>query len=88
MALIVPKDGFCFVDPDYRFPKGVPVAAQKLALVEVDGFYAIRIETDDLGRTVYSATDPSFRSVSSDQCRLVGYVVGIPENSYVSVPNN
>lgn len=77
---LVPEGGECFVDPEFEFPE--PFEGTRLALIEVNGHYALRVQSSDLGDVIYKPIGSGFKTLSADQCTLVGYVVSFPERSW------
>ena len=82
MEPVLGKGAMVFVDPDFTYPDDVQVTGMKLALINVKGRLAVRIETDDLGAIVYKPLNAGFRTVADTECDLVGYVVGMPEQDW------
>lgn len=74
--------GKVFIDPDWEVPHGAEVKARMIALVKVGEHYALRIETQDLGKCIYEPLATGFRTLSQDECEVIGYAVGIPEENW------
>ena len=83
LSPFVPEGGQCFVDPEFVFPDNFE--GKKIALIVANGHYALRFESSDLGDKIFKPAAGGFKTLTSDQCRVVGYVVSIPEKTWSSM---
>lgn len=83
MAGDIPKGGHVYIDPDSDF-RSIADHHELLALIEVNGRYSIRREIDDMGRYVFKANNETYRTLDQDECTVVGYVIGMPEQNFTS----
>jgi transcriptional regulator with XRE-family HTH domain len=83
VASYVPRGGRVYVDPDTDF-HAIEDRPVLIALIRVDGRYSLRTEVDDMGRYAYSSESSAYRALTAEECEVVGYVVGMPEQNFTN----
>lgn len=75
-----PRGRRVYIDPDSDF-HSIADRPVLLALVHVNGRYSLRNEIDDMGNYVYAPDNDGYRSLTAEECDVLGYVVGMPEHN-------
>lgn len=81
LAPILPRGRQVFVDPE-AIPPPTSEDQLRIALIEVNGHYALRSEVMDLGERLFKPLATGYRTIAGAECRLIGYVVGVPEEDW------
>ncbi len=81
MAPLIARGRRVFVDPDAEPGED---EKSRVALIESGGYYGLREESTDLGSIIYKPLASGFRTIASKDCRRIGYVVGVPEENWMT----
>lgn len=79
VAPLITLGQIAFVDPDAPEER---ITSPGVALVNKNGNYSFRDVVNDLGETKYTARSTHFSTLTSDECTVTGYLVGIPETNW------
>lgn len=77
MAPLIPGGRKVFIDPDATGPD-----RERVVLLEAGGYYGLREEVVDLGKTIYKPLAAGYRTIELEDCVRIGYVVGLPEENW------